>query len=134
MNEALEIHVGPRPCLHRRVIVIIINSIFRYAIYLVAYSEAQRDIYGRGKKSKSKYDENKYVLRPDLNDSTDFALCTLEGSAFQRTGALVANAFSPNEQGVNIPVPEESQISTGNIFRNQIIKIMRSKTMNNFPC
>ena len=33
--------------------------------------------------SLSKYDENKYVLKPDLNDSTDFALRTSEGSAFQ---------------------------------------------------
>ena len=43
-----------------------------------------------------KYDENKCVLRPDLNDSKDLALRTLEGRAFQRTGAHVVHAFSPN--------------------------------------
>ena len=46
-----------------------------------------------------------------MNDSIDFALHTMEGSALQRTGALVAIAFSPNEhltlRGVNIPVPED---------------------------
>ena len=64
-----------------------------------------------------KYDENKCVLRPDLNDSKDLALCTLEGRAFQRTGAHVANAFSPNEhltlRGVNIPVPEDLRLLLG---------------------
>ena len=35
-----------------------------------------------------KYSENKCVLRHDLNDSTDLALRTFEGSAFQRTGFI----------------------------------------------
>ena len=33
-----------------------------------------------------------------MNDSTDFALYTLEESAFQRTGALVANAYPKFDQ------------------------------------
>ena len=58
-----------------------------YAIYVhvFAYSEAQRDIIivgGGG--SVNIYDINSCVLRLDLNDSTDFALRTCKGSAFQK--------------------------------------------------
>ena len=57
-----------------------------------------RGIYtGGGKLNLNMTRTNIFVIRPDLNDSIDFAFRTLEGSAFQRTGALAANAFSPNE-------------------------------------
>ena len=75
-----------------------------------------------------KYDKNKCVLRPDLNDSKDLALCTLEGRAFQRTGAHVANAFSPNEhltlRGVNIPVPEDLRLLLGTNAKCNILGLI----------
>ena len=78
---------------------------------------------------------NKYVLRPDLNDSTDFALRTFGRKCIPENRSTCSQKcfftkWTFDSTRCQHPGPRGSQISTGNIFRNQIIKIMRSKTMN----